>query len=124
MSAEIETGKRCPKCGERKPATREYFKPKRLARGFTLEHQCRVCRNRQSVESHRKHKVTDPEIDRGRHTVSRTLGAPAYEPGQKPCVACHSMPWRVLGPRCPCCKLEYAREPKPELQLRRFDRVG
>jgi hypothetical protein len=109
------TEKTCLSCGEPKPATLAHYSSQgRKADGtHQLRSRCRECRGKgKNVQGVRK------------HFVSAVPGAPAYIPGPKPCVNCHDMPWRVDGMRCACCGLAWAKEPKPELQLRRFDRVG
>lgn len=106
----------CPYCHETKPRTNQFFELRHYvsASGVPSQSwrpQCRLCR--------RKH-LRSSTANRHRHAGEwNRKGEAKYEPGPKPCVACHDMPWRVLGPRCPCCELGYALEPKPELQLRR-----
>jgi hypothetical protein len=106
----------CTICHKEKPKTEEFFELRKYtdARGWVVRHwrgQCRTCR---------RSGLRSSASNRHRHAGEWNYkDEPDYIPGPKPCVACHDMPWRVLGPRCPCCKLVYALEPKPELELRR-----
>ncbi len=103
----------CPFCHKAKPKTEQYFELRRYVNtagvhSESWRSQCRLCR-RARLKSGLAPRYRLPG-EHNRHDE------PAYVPGPKPCVACHDMPWRVLGPRCPCCKLVYALEPRPELQ--------
>ncbi len=149
MNAPIEYPqlRTCCACLEEKPQTKEFFELRDNGNALVFRKQCRVCRNKANKASaagatnkrctsclaYLSRDAFDGTSSRcvecagrrgsnpGRTRTPAAQGAP-YEPGPKPCGACHDIPWRVLGPRCPCCKLEYAVEPKPELWLRRFDR--
>lgn len=123
MSAAIEQPqlKECSSCGRPKPDTEEFFRP-RKERGTQLRGKCRDCMRKH--DSNYKGRVRAVEIRFRMPKTRRDPSQAPYEPGPKPCVACHSMSWRVAGPRCPCCELEYAPEARPEMVLRRFDRCG
>jgi hypothetical protein len=117
---------------------------------MTYRHQCRECRykqKREQISSAKTKRCTaghrylalpgfapgdgrchDCRAEKGlfrgaNPTRQRPLiGEPAYEPGPKPCVACCSLPWRVVGSTCNVCQLEHAEEPRVELVFRRFDK--
>lgn len=143
----------CSACGKPKPLTDAFFESRDNGVELVYRRQCKACRRAGSkaadkalakerrrcsscclklglqafVGESNKCKLCDGlngcNPTRKRHRSPPGLD-PKYIPGPKPCVACHDMPWRVAGPRCPCCQLNYAPEPRPEFVLRRFDRCG
>jgi hypothetical protein len=105
--------RRCTGCETSYPSTPEHFPP----RGIDVTHpegglrsRCWSC-----------HRASRNGCGANPRRMRPLAAEREYIRGPKPCDDCGSMPWRVAGPRCPCCKLEYADEPAPELQLRRFD---
>ena len=131
MNAPIETVTReCISCHEHKPHTEKYFELRRLRDRqdqpvYSWRGQCRDCRRKRLRATKDKERNPTPrKLAKG--FCNRRDGSDTYTPGPKPCRLCCSLPWRVEGIRCaePSCQLQWAPEPRPELRLRRFDRVG
>ena len=106
----LSGNKRCTGCLERRPFDEfELYPASDVKRApGARRSRCNMCRSSQRATG----KLLNTRANRS---------DPDYIPGPKPCDACGSMTWRVAGHVCVECALEYADEPKPELQLRRFD---
>lgn len=118
MNAPIATKKskvkRCTgPCGMTLPATVEYFNADATTKSG-LKSRCRRCR-------YAAGRLRD---SKGLRVCNSRVSPEVYVPGPKPCRLCCSLPWRITGLCCPECGLECATEPRPEMRLRRFDRVG
>src|SRR6478735_163377 len=129
MNAPIETVTReCISCHKHKPHNEKHFELRRLRdrQGdpvYSWRGQCRDCRRKRLRATKEKERNPTPrKLAKG--FCNRRDGSDTYTPGPKPCRLCCFLPWQVVGDNCAACGLAFALEPRPEMMLRRFDRVG